>query len=71
MSREEAELLYSYVLLDCTPAAAQLRQIGNGEWVVIMKRWGWHCWHAGDYHRFCQLVEVRDPLARQLVAVGG
>lgn len=57
MSKKEAYELLDYILLERKPGAADVRQIGNGDFVVILKNLCYFLWSFADWIVFRQREE--------------
>jgi hypothetical protein len=72
LNKREAYELLSRIEIDSRVGPAVARQIGNGEWVVILKARTWHCFEPADYVKYLQLLEQKSEQKQQrkmLVAV--
>lgn len=62
MSEREACELLDYIELERKPGSAYCYQIGNGEWVCIVKNPFWFCWSFACWLKLRQSIENRHPL---------
>lgn len=71
MTEEEANQLYSFIILERSPEQVEVRQIANGEHVVILLWCQWWLWSFDDWTAFRQRDELarRKPVESRLVLV--
>jgi len=70
MNKREAYELLERIEQDDATGPADVRQIGNGEWVVILKARSWHLWDLADYYQYLsEKQQAKQEDARELAAV--
>jgi len=66
MIEQDARLLEAFAQLELGYDRAQVHQIGNGEWVVILvpaigREDVYYCWDASDWRAYMRANPRKDP----------
>jgi hypothetical protein len=64
MNLKQAEKLLDSVIWDLGPGSAKLRQLGNGEWFVVISRGCFWLWNESDYPKYLSTRDGQELLQK-------
>jgi len=64
LNLKQAEELLDSVIWDLGAEAAKLRQLGSGEWVVVIRRGCFWLWNESDYPKYLATRDGQELLQK-------
>ena len=65
MTYAEVVALADLMALDIVHTRFRLHQLGNGEWVIVIKAKDYHIWNSSDWRAYQQQEEAKRPRTRR------